>query len=327
MNNFALAFCLVLLLSLAVADDYTVTASSLNVRSGPGTSYSVVTSLSKGKIVSVTSISNGWAKISSGYVSSQYLTKVATTSTSSTSYTVTTSALNMRSGPGTGYSIVKVLSMGDTVLVTSITSGWAKCSEGYVSSQYISKTSSTSSTTTTTSSDGLTSSQLSAICPNLSSSKVSTYLPYLNAAMKEASINTKLRIAHFMAQVAHESGGLYYWEEIASGAAYEGRTDLGNTQTGDGVKYKGRGPIQITGRANYKACGTALGLDLINNPTLLAQYQYGFRSAGWYWTNRNINAKADADDITACTKAVNGGTNGLSSRKTYLARAKSALGI
>ena len=218
-----------------------MTANSLNVRSGPGTGYRVVSSLSQGQTVTVSSISSGWAKISSGYCSTQYLSKVSSSSSGSSSsttpYTVNTAVLNIRSGPGTGYSIVGQLSQGNQINVISISNGWAKYSSGYVSSQYLIKgssggSSSGGSSSGGSSSGGLTASQLSAICPNLSSSKVSTYLPYLNAAMKEASINTKLRIAHFMAQVAHESGGLYYWEEIASGAAYEGRTDLGNTQTG-----------------------------------------------------------------------------------------------
>jgi predicted chitinase len=235
-----------------------------------------------------------------------------------------TSVVNIRSGPGTTYNIVGSLSAGQTVVVTSISNGWAKFSKGYSSASYLTKVSSGGSTGGSTS---LTISQLKAIYNNLSDSKANIYLPYLNAAMKEASINTPLRIAHFMAQLGTESAGLVYWEEIASGSEYEGRKDLGNTQPGDGKRYKGRGPIQITGRSNYKACGTALGLDLINNPTLLIQPQNGFRSAGWYWDSRNINAKADADDILACTRAVNGGTNGFDSRKAYLAKAKKALGI
>eukprot|EP01107_Rhizomastix_libera_P008823 TRINITY_DN2430_c0_g1_i1.p1 TRINITY_DN2430_c0_g1~~TRINITY_DN2430_c0_g1_i1.p1 ORF type:complete len:266 (+),score=66.07 TRINITY_DN2430_c0_g1_i1:3-800(+) len=244
-------------------------------------------------------------------------------------YTVNTATLNVRSGPGTSYKIVSTLKKGASVSVSSVSNGWAKISNGYCSSQYLtaSSSSSNSGSSSSSSSSGLSAAQLGKICPSLSSTKINNYISYLNSAMTEAKINTKLRIAHFMAQLMQESGCLVYWEEIASGAAYEGRKDLGNTQTGDGKRYKGRGPIQITGRANYKACGTALGLDLINNPTLLTQPKYGFRSAGWYWTNRNINAKADKDDILACTKAVNGGTNGLANRKAYLAKAKAALGI
>ncbi|MCX7219989.1 MAG: glycoside hydrolase family 19 protein, partial [Burkholderiales bacterium] len=84
------------------------------------------------------------------------------------------------------------------------------------------------------------------------------FLAGLNATMLEFNINTPLRLASFLAQVGHESGQLKYLKELASGDAYEGRKDLGNTQAGDGVRFKGRGLIQITGRANYKACGIAL---------------------------------------------------------------------
>ena len=93
------------------------------------------------------------------------------------------------------------------------------------------------------------------------------------------------------------------------------------------MRFKGRGPIQITGRANYKACGKALGLDLINNPSLLEQPKYGFRSAAWFWGYANINPYADRDDVRGCTKRVNGGYNGLDSRISYLNKAKRALGI
>ena len=86
----------------------------------------------------------------------------------------------------------------------------------------------------------------------------SQWLAPINKAMAKYEINTELRMAHFLAQIGHESGGLVYVRELASGKAYEGRKDLGNTQLGDGIKYKGRGLIQITGRANYKACGDAL---------------------------------------------------------------------
>src|SRR5207342_2210749 len=104
-----------------------------------------------------------------------------------------------------------------------------------------------------------------------SDEKARHYLPYLNAAMAEAKINTPARKAAFLAQLAHESGELRYMEEIADGSAYEGRRDLGNTHPGDGRRFKGRGPIQLTGRANYERFGELLGVDLVNDPDQAAK--------------------------------------------------------
>jgi putative chitinase len=166
--------------------------------------------------------------------------------------------------------------------------------------------------------------QLRKVMPNLSLTKAQQYLPLLNSAMQEAGINTRLRKAAFLAQLAHESVELRYMEEIASGSAYEGRTDLGNTQKGDGTRYKGRGPIQLTGRANYRTAGKALGLDLENNPTQAATPEVGFRVAGWYWTTRNLNTYADASNFREVTRRINGGYNGQASREAYY---RTALGV
>lgn len=138
--------------------------------------------------------------------------------------------------------------------------------------------------------------------------------------MREAGITTRRRAAYFLAQVLHESAGLRYFEEIASGSDYEGRRDLGNTQPGDGRRFKGRGPIQLTGRTNYRAAGAALGLPLERNPTLAAQHDVGWRIAAWYWRTRGLNALADRGDFLAVTRRINGGTNGLADRRRYLSR-------
>ena len=167
--------------------------------------------------------------------------------------------------------------------------------------------------------------ELHKIMPNLSDAKAKQYLPHLNAAMKEAHIDTPKRQAAFLAQLAHESGEFRYMEEIASGAAYEGRKDLGNTQPGDGVRFKGRGPIQLTGRANYRAAGKALGLDLEHNPKQAATPEVGFRTAAWFWNSRNLNSLADKGDFREITHRVNGGYNGLASREAYYKRALAAL--
>jgi putative chitinase len=174
---------------------------------------------------------------------------------------------------------------------------------------------------------GITLEQLRKIMPNLSEKKAAEMLPHLNSAMAEAGINTPKRQAAFLAQLAHESGELRYFEEIASGAAYEGRKDLGNTQPGDGRRYKGRGPIQLTGRANYREAGQALGLDLEGNPKQVATPDVGFRTSGWYWESRDLNRLADEGDFRGITKRINGGTNGLAAREEYHERAKEALGV
>ena len=139
------------------------------------------------------------------------------------------------------------------------------------------------------------------------------------------AICTKLRIAHFMGQVTHECAGFRTTEEFASGAAYEGRTDLGNTQTGDGRRYKGRGLIQLTGRANYRKIGAQLGLPLEDDPELAAEPATSLEIACEYWKSRDINAAADRDDLIKATKLVNGGLNGLEDRRNYLQKAKTAL--
>ena len=155
--------------------------------------------------------------------------------------------------------------------------------------------------------------------------RAQAFLAPLNAAMAEFGITTPARQASFLAQVGHESGQLRYVLELASGAAYEGRKDLGNTTAGDGIRFKGRGLIQITGRANYKACGAGLGLDLITHPELLEQPVNACRSAGWFWMSRGLNELADAGDQVKVTRRINGGTNGLADRMALFEVAKRVL--
>ncbi|HXN32816.1 MAG TPA: glycoside hydrolase family 19 protein [Polyangiaceae bacterium] len=174
---------------------------------------------------------------------------------------------------------------------------------------------------------GLSYAQLHEIMPRLPNDKAVSYLSALNVTLVEAQITTPLRKAAFLAQLAHESVELRYFEEIASGEAYEGRNDLGNTEPGDGKRYKGRGPIQLTGRTNYRRAGQALGLDLEGQPETVATREVGFRVAGWFWTTHHLNAKADAGNFDAITRAINGGLNGKESRDAYYATAKRVLGV
>lgn len=138
-------------------------------------------------------------------------------------------------------------------------------------------------------------------------------------------MDARLRLAHFLAQLIHESGTFRYMEELASGQAYEGRADLGNTQPGDGVRYKGRGPIQITGRANYRRYGAKLGIDFERHPELAAVSSIGLHVALEFWKVNGLNTLADTDNIVAITKLINGGSNGLDDRKAILARLKAWL--
>jgi putative chitinase len=149
--------------------------------------------------------------------------------------------------------------------------------------------------------------------------------PELQTRMEAAEISTVLRAAHFLAQLCEESDGFCTTEEYATGAAYEGRKDLGNTQPGDGVRYKGRGLIEITGRYNYTLYGKLLGLDLVDHPELAEVPANSASIATAFWTYHALNALADKDDIRDITLKINGGLNGLLNRQLYLARAKHAL--
>src|ERR1700734_2336777 len=145
--------------------------------------------------------------------------------------------------------------------------------------------------------------------------------PAMQEKLAAAGIDTELRIAHFLAQTCEESDGFCTTEEYASGLAYEWRADLGNNQPGDGVKFKGRGLIMITGRANYTQYGKLLGLPLIDKPTLAADPMNAVSIAIAYWSEHGLNAFADEDDIETITRRINGGLNGLATRQTYLMRA------
>lgn len=151
--------------------------------------------------------------------------------------------------------------------------------------------------------------------------------PVLAQTLDTYEINSSLRIAHFLAQTCQESDQFCTTVEYASGAEYEGRKDLGNTQPGDGVRYKGRGLIQLTGRANYAQYGGILGLNLIDDPDMAAEPAISLKIACEFWKEHGLNALADSDDIETITRRINGGLNGIANRRTYLARAKAALGI
>lgn len=146
--------------------------------------------------------------------------------------------------------------------------------------------------------------------------------PVFQAIIARYQIETRLRTAHFLAQILHESAGLRTTEEFASGAAYEGRLSLGNTEPGDGRRFKGRGLLQLTGRANYKRLGQQLDVDLVADPKRAAEPELSLIIACEYWKQHKINSKADRDDLQAVTRAINGGLNGLADRRRYLSKVK-----
>jgi putative chitinase len=154
----------------------------------------------------------------------------------------------------------------------------------------------------------------------------------LNNCLRRFEINTPLRIRQFMAQVAHESGGLQFFKELASGSAYEPPSKiskaLGNTQKGDGPKYKGAGAIQLTGRANYQAFANFIGDQRVMEGVNYVSVTYPFTSAGFWWHNNKINALVDSG--ASCRKVserVNGRdpANGLQDRLNYYAKAQKVI--
>lgn len=156
-----------------------------------------------------------------------------------------------------------------------------------------------------------------------------TYVEPINLTLARYDISSSPRIAAFLAQIGHESGGLRYvrevWGPTPAQRRYEGRADLGNHQPGDGKRYMGRGLIQITGRANYADVGRALDIDAVGNPEALESPLYAALSAGWYWDTRRLNALADSGDVAAITRRINGGYNGLQDRMARYERAMEAL--
>ncbi|MEX8494990.1 glycoside hydrolase family 19 protein [Sphaerotilus sp.] len=180
----------------------------------------------------------------------------------------------------------------------------------------------------------LTDAQLKAIMPTMSTARRALFLPALNQTMQAYTISNRLRAAAFLGQLAHESGEFKYMEELWGPTAQQKRyeppsdlaTRLGNTQAGDGKRYKGRGPIQITGRANYQRYGDLLGLNLVAQPELVATPGVGLSAAGMFWRTNGLNALADLPDYREITRRINGGYTGWDDRLRYYELAKRVLG-
>jgi putative chitinase len=176
----------------------------------------------------------------------------------------------------------------------------------------------------------ITAAQWKQVTPSIPDTKLTLYLPFMNAAMIQFGISSPQRAAAWIAQTSEESDQWHTLTEYASGAEYEGRRDLGNTEPGDGKRFKGRGPIQVTGRTNYTEVSAALGADFVSEPDLLAEPEYAFKGSAWWWTQHGLNHLADintAASFISITRVINGGTNGLTTRQLFWARAKTAYGI
>jgi putative chitinase len=169
--------------------------------------------------------------------------------------------------------------------------------------------------------------------PTASAAGRDWYGPALLGGLRDSSLwGSVLRVAHFLGQVGHETGQLRYrgeiWGPTKAQRRYEGRRDLGNIQPGDGYRFRGRGPFQLTGRANYCACGKALRLPLEQDPDLVTRDPVvAVKTALWYWeaARPRLSALADRDDLSAVTRQINGGQNGLYDRRICTDRAKQAL--
>src|SRR5262245_10250299 len=184
----------------------------------------------------------------------------------------------------------------------------------------------------------VTAEQLQSIMPRLRPEKNAELLPFLTSAMAEFAIEAPARAAAFLAQLAHESGHFRFMEEIWGPTPAQNRYEpvttlsaaLGNTNVGDGKLFKGRGPIQLTGRANYQRFGDLLTVDLVANPPQAATPDVAFRVAGLFWSKKGLNELADAataDAFKEITRRINGGFNGLAERQAFYATARDVLGV
>ncbi|WP_062999301.1 glycoside hydrolase family 19 protein [Nocardia mikamii] len=179
----------------------------------------------------------------------------------------------------------------------------------------------------------LTFAEMKTLAPKANSDTLRKYLPYLNKAMLAAGITTPEREAAFLAQVLHETdqlktlteyGDRNYFDSNYGPQTAVGRS-LGNTQPGDGARYRGRGALQITGRSNYAAAGKAIGVDLVHHPERADDPEHAFDIAAWFWRSHHLNDAADADDLNAVTRTINGGDNGAAARRKYYDKARDVL--
>lgn len=296
----------------------TVTADILRVRSGPGTDYSVLGKLKHGSTVIIENTVNGWHQISyngvTAYISADYVS-VSETPASTTKGYVNCNLLNVRSGPSTGYSIVTQIRTNTVVYILGTAGSWYQIEVdgkvGYCASQYITMGEPTPYEPV----EGavVTLDQL-----NRFGWRTTSTINDLNQCLIRFGITSHPSLRHFMSQCALESALGRYTKEIASGQAYEYRASLGNTQPGDGPRFKGAGYIQLTGRYNYQKFANYMGDQNIMQGVDYVAKNYPWTSAGYWWYSHNMNQFCDnGATVEQVTKRVNGGTRGLEQRKKY----------
>lgn len=167
--------------------------------------------------------------------------------------------------------------------------------------------------------------QLEEIFPNGKIKWFQCLIDNYNDILNEHDIDTRLRVTHFLAQCAQETGGYIGFDEDPHHRIsddYEGNIDLGNSKKGDGYLYRGRGPIQLTGRSNYEWIGGKIGVDLISNPDKLLEPLNGWLASAAFWKGMKINKYADMDSVYDVTKHINGGINGLHEREEWTEKLK-----
>jgi len=191
----------------------------------------------------------------------------------------------------------------------------------------------------------LTVDQLQECLPNARRERLEFFVDGINETFEQFEIDTPQRMAMFLAQTAHESanfsaveenlnysakGLLGTWPKRFRGVenqyarkpqqianrAYCDRMGNGSESSGDGWKYRGRGLIQLTGQDNYRTCGDALNLNLLDDPDMASKNPAAVLSAGWFWTTRRLNEISDSGDVAKATKVINGGSNGLLDRQS-----------
>lgn len=217
----------------------------------------------------------------------------------------------------------------------------------------------TSAPSTSSSKPLFTFDQFQKIFPSSPAANLRIYYDGIIDALPKADITTRERICCFLGQIGHESGefmkpvteeNLYYTTasrllavfgsskfegknvndylrnpERLANLVYANKGGNGNTASGDGWKYRGRGIIQLTLKDNYAACSRDMGVDLVNNPDLALEPKYAVLTATWYWKNRNLNYYADNGDFDTLTYRINTAKANIEHRKELYQRAKAVI--